>query len=141
MSDFSMALGGMSKGQLTWLRISQGASYLFITLSAMMSLWMIALGVNYKMGFLVMLKNSFLMSVGTFPQTIFFGAIALVPYVLLMIGGSMFLSFGVILLVLFGFSYTLLVWLDFAQWVFDKFINPKLSGAKVGRCIYNRDGT
>ena len=43
--------------------------------------------------------------------------------------------------ILFDFSYALLVWLDFAQWVFDKYINPKLEGAKVGRGIYNKDGT
>ena len=42
---------------------------------------------------------------------------------------------------LFGFSYALLVWLDFAQWVFDKYINPKIEGAKTGRGIYSKDGT
>ena len=41
----------------------------------------------------------------------------------------------------FGIAYALLVWLDFAQWVFDKYINPKIEGAKVGRGIYNKDGT
>ena len=140
MSDLSMAME-LSKGQMTWLRISQGVSYLFITLAALMSLWMIALGVNYKMGFVVMLKNSFLMMLGTLPQTVFFGAIALIPFVLVVIGGSMLTAMGVIAIAMFGFAYALLVWLDFAQWVFDKYINPKLEGAKVGRGIYNRDGT
>ena len=57
------------------------------------------------------------------------------------LGGSMFLSLGIIAFALFGIAYALLVWLDFAQWVFDKYINPKLDGAKVGRGIYNRDGS
>ncbi len=141
ISELSLAGGLVSDGQVIWLRISQVASYLFMTLAAMMSLWMIALGVNYKMSFFVMLKNSFLMSIGTLPQTVFFGVLALIPLVLFMIGGSMLMSFGIIITVLFGFAYALLVWLDFAQWVFDKYINPKLEGAKVGRGIYNRDGS
>ena len=44
-------------------------------------------------------------------------------------------------MILFDFSYALLVWLDFAQWVFDKYINPKIEGARVGRGIYNKDGS
>ena len=141
ISNVTMASGVVEGGQITWLRISQGASYLFMTLGTMMALWMIALGVNYKMTFFVMLKNSFLMTIGTLPQTVFFGVLAFIPIVLLLIGGEMLLSFGIIILILFGLSYMLLVWLDFAQWVFDKYINPKLDGAKVGRGIYNRDGS
>ena len=141
ISHVTIASGAVEGGQITWLRISQGASYLFMTLGTMMSLWMIALGVNYKMSFFVMLKNSFLMTIGTLPQTVFFGVLAFIPIILLMIGGEMILGFGIIILILFGLSYMLLVWLDFAQWVFDKYINPKLDGAKVGRGIYNRDGS
>ena len=141
MSDWNMTVEGVTEGQKTWLRISQGVSYLFITLAAMMSLWMIALGVNYKMSFTIMLKNSFLMMIGTLPQTIFFGVIAIIPFLLVALGGSMLTAMGVIMIALFGFAYVLLVWLDFAQWVFDKYINPKIEGAKVGRGIYNRDGS
>ncbi len=141
MADLNMVSGLTTKGQTTWLRISQGVSYLFISMAAMMSLWMIALGVNYKMTFLIMVKNSFLMMIGTLPQTVFFGALAAIPFVLLVIGGSTLTAIGVIIIALFGFAYALLVWLDFAQWVFDKYINPKLEGAKVGRGIYNRDGS
>ena len=107
----------------------------------MMSLWMIALGVNYKMTFFTMMKNSFLMTIGTLPQTIFFGALAFIPFLLFIFGGTMLIAFAVVIVVLFGIAYALLVWLDFAQWVFDKYINPKIEGAKVGRGIYNRDGS
>ncbi|MBO5737605.1 MAG: hypothetical protein J6S04_07325 [Clostridia bacterium] len=141
ISNVSIASGAVTGGEVTWLRISQGASYLFMTLSAMMALWMIALGVNYKMGFLLMVKNSFLMAIGTLPQTVFFGALAFIPFLVLVLGGTMLISIGIIAVLLFGISYALLVWLDFAQWVFDKYINPKLDGAKVGRGIYNRDGS
>ena len=141
ISNLAIASNAAEEGQITWLRISQGASYLFMSVAAMMSFWMIALGVNYKMNFLTMTKNSFLMTIGTLPQTIFFGALALIPFALFLIGNTMFISLAVVMVVLFGFAYALLVWLDFAQWVFDKYINPKLEGAKVGRGIYNRDGS
>ncbi|MBQ8405891.1 MAG: hypothetical protein IJX09_04480, partial [Clostridia bacterium] len=140
VSELAIA-GDASTAQVVWLRISQGASYLFITMAAMMSLWMIALGVNYKMGFFTLFKNSFLMTIGTFPQTVFFGVLALWPFALFLIGYSLVIVIAVILALLLSLSYALLVWLDFAQWVFDKFINPKISGAKVGRGIYNKDGS
>ena len=81
------------------------------------------------------------MTIGTLPQTIFFGVLALLPFALFLIGGGFLVAMAVMIVLFFGASYTLLVWLDFAQWVFDKYINPKLDGAKVGRGIYNKDGT
>lgn len=140
-SDFTLAVGEVSKSGKFWLSVSKGASYMFIGLGAMMSLWLVALGVNYKMKFFPMLRNAFLMSIGTLPQTVFFGLIAMLPFVLFSFGGTLFTMIALILLLLFGLAYALLVWLDFAQWVFDKYINPKIEGAKVGRGIYNKDGS
>ena len=140
IAEFNIALGEISKFEKVWMRISQVLSNAFIFVSTMMTFWMVALGVNYTLKFPVLLKNAFLLSVGTFPQTIFFGACALVPYLLFLIGGSFFTLIAVVLCLLCGVAYTLLVWLDFAQWVFDKYINPKI-GAKVGRGIYSKDGS
>lgn len=140
IAEFNIALGEISKFEKVWMRISQVLSNAFIFVSTMMTFWMVALGVNYTLKFPVLLKNAFLLSVGTFPQTIFFGACALVPYLLFLIGSSFFTLIAVVLCLLCGVAYTLLVWLDFAQWVFDKYINPKI-GAKVGRGIYSKDGS
>ena len=140
-ADFSLATGGLSKWQKIWMHVSRATSYLLIVFSAMLTLWMIALGVNYKFKFFQMLKNAFLMTIGTLPQTIFFGVIALLPFALFLINSSFMMVIAIFVGLLFGFSFALLVWLDFAQWVFDKYINPKISGAKVGRGIYNKDGT
>lgn len=140
-SDFSLAVGALSKGQKVWLKISEGTSYVLIILGGMMSLWMLALGVNYTMKFFVMVRNAFLMTIGTLPQTLFFGLLALLPFLLFMIGGTLFIMISVAILIMFALAYALLVWLDFAQWVFDRYINPKIEGAKVGRGIYNKDGT
>ncbi len=141
VANLTLVMSELSKFQRVMLQISQITSYLLLAVAAMMSFWMIALGVNYKMSFFTMFKNAFLMSVGTLPQTVFFGVLSMLPFVLLLIGFSFLTVAGVIILFLFGFAYALLVWLDFAQWVFDKFINPKISGAKVGRGVYNKDGT
>ena len=141
LSDYNLALSETAKWQEVMLRISQVVSIGFVVLAAMMSLWIIALGVNYEMSILTLFRNAFLMTVGTLPQTVFFGVIALVPYVLFFIQQPIVLVIGCFLVILIAFSYTFLVWLDFAQWVFDKYINPKIEGAKVGRGIYNKDGT
>ena len=140
VSELALA-GNVGKAQTVWLRISQVTSYLFIIMTGFMSLWMIALGVNYQMGFFTLIRNAFFMTIGTFPQTLFFSVLALWPFALFFLGGSLFIIIGVILGLLLSLSYALLVWLDFAQWVFDKFINPKIEGAKVGRGIYNKDGS
>jgi len=45
---------------------------------------------------------------------------------------------GVILILLFGFSMLLLIWTDFCQWSYDKFINDKVPGAQKNRGIYEK---
>ena len=79
------------------------------------------------------------MTIGMLPQTIFFGLLALLPFLLFLLG-DLFMIISIIILLLFGFSFTLLVWVNFSQWAFDKFINPKL-GVETGKGIWNKDGT
>lgn len=141
LSEFTIATGEITKGQKVWMRISEAMSYVLIIGSAMMSFWMIALGVNYKLKFFTMLRNAFLLMIGTLPQTIFFGVLALLPFVLFLFNATFLTVVAVVMVLLFGLAYALLVWLDFAQWVFDKYINPKIEGAKVGRGIYSKDGS
>ena len=140
-AEFSIVIESLTGFNLVMMRISQVTSYVLLALAAMLSLWMIALGVNYKMSFFGMIRNAFLLTVATLPQTIFFAVLAFLPFACFLIGGTTFAMIGFILLLLFGISYALLVWLDFAQWVFDKYVNPKIKGAKVGRGIYNKDGS
>ncbi len=141
LSEFTLAAGETTSVQRVLMEISKVTGYVFIVVTAMMSFWMLALGVNYKMGFWLLLKNSFLMVIGTLPQTIFFGALALIPFLLFLVGGSLFTIIAIIIFLMCGVSYALLVWLDFAQWIFDKYINPKIEGAKINRGVFNKDGT
>lgn len=141
-ADFSIAMQNLTGWKKVWMVISQVTSYTLIVVSAFMSFWMIALGVNYTHKFFAMLRNAFLLMIGTIPQTIFFGALSMIPYVFFLFGEQpLLLTLGIIMVLLFGLAYTLLVWLNFGQWVFDKYINPRIEGAKVGRGIYNKDGS
>lgn len=45
---------------------------------------------------------------------------------------------GVILCALLGFSWFLLIWTDYSQWAFDKFINDRVPGAQKNRGIYEK---
>ncbi|MBE5752807.1 MAG: hypothetical protein E7343_01900 [Clostridiales bacterium] len=139
--EFMIAMGGLSGVEETFGMIAIVLSYAMIVFAGMMSFWMIALGVNYEQKFFVLLKNSALITIGSLPQTIFFGVIALLPFALFLIESTFFIMISITVLVLFAFTWALLVWLDFAQWLFDKYINPKIEGAKVGRGIYNEETT
>ena len=139
--DFSLAIGNLSKAQTVFMTISKVMSYIFIVLLIMVSFWMLALGVNYDLKFFMLIRNAFIVTVATVFQTAFFIVLALIPYLLLLIQSPFFMLIGIFAALLFALAYTFLVWLDFAQWVFDKYINPRIQGAKVGRGIFNKDGT
>lgn len=138
-TDLMLAMDGLDKVGEVMLWISKIFSFAFIFMAAVMAFWMLAQGVNYEVRFGTMLRNAFLMGIATFPQTLFFGAIAILPFALFFLNGTLFLMIAVLALIFLSFSFALLVWLDFAQWVFDRYINPKLKGAKVGRGLYSKD--
>ena len=120
-ADLCVATGSPNAG---WLIASKVIGYLFVALCSLFCLWMIALGPAYRHNPWTLLRNSVVMTFGTFPQTVLFAALATWPvFVVLFVTGFFSLIF-VVLIVLFGISYFCLVWLDFTQWAFDKFIDP-----------------
>ncbi len=124
--DFNVASGMVSGAEVAWLRVAQVISYILIAFAAMILLWSIALNVYYEQTFFKGLKNAFYLTIGTLPQTVFFGALAIAPFALFLLGSvSILISIALVCLILFSFAYSLLVWLDFAQWVFDRYITPK----------------
>ena len=134
LSDVSLALGTAS----SWVLVAgKVMGYLLFFFAALVCLWMISLGINYKQGVWTLFRNAVVMTVGTFPQTIFFAFLAILPFLLLLLG-SFFMALGLILVLLFGFSFAMLVWMDYSQWAFDRFINPKI-GVATGRGIYNKE--
>ena len=139
-ANLSLATTTLPEWQEVWMKISIVVSYVIVGFAALISFWMIALGVNYVQNFFTMLKNATLITLGSLPQSVFFAVIAIVPFLLFLINSSFVMTWAFVILILFGFAWALLVWLDFAQWLFDKFINPKIKGAKVNRGIYGKEG-
>ena len=135
-SEWILAVG---EGNSVLMTISIAISYIAIAIVTIMYLWMLSMGGSYKLKFFQLLKNSFLMAFGLIFQNVFFVIIMAIPLLLVLLG-SFFQMIGIIILILFGLSYMLLVWLDYSQWAFDKFIESKREGGKVNRGIYAKVG-
>ena len=135
-SEYIIASG---TGSTVWMTISMAISYVAIVIFTMMYLWMLAMGGSYKLKFFQLFKNSFLMTFGLIFQNIFFVILMAIPVILILLG-SFFQMVGIVFMILFGLSFMLLVWLDYTQWAFDKFIESKRAGGKVNRGIYSKVG-
>jgi hypothetical protein len=119
------------------LIVSQVLSYTLLATFTIMTFHMITMSVTYDLKFTQLLRNSFLFTIGLLPQNLFFIFLGAIPF-LVMLLGSFFMGLGIILVLVFGFSLMLLVWTDFSQWSYDKFINDKVPGAQKNRGIYEK---
>ena len=139
-NDFASVLIASGSSLRGWLIASQVLGYILLVLALFVCLWMISLGINYKQGAWALFRNAVIMTIGTFLQTIIFAALALWPFALVIFasGTTLVFVFGVILLVLFSFSYAMLVWMSFCQWAFDRFVNPQM-GYDVGKGLYDKN--
>lgn len=138
LADYYVTIGAPGSG---WLVASKVVGYIFVAFFTLVCMWMLSLGVNYKQGPWSLFRNAVIMTIGTFPQTVFFAALSLWPFFLVLFTGmnvTFLLVIGVLIMILLGCSYALLVWMDYSQWAFDKFINPNI-GVAVGRGLYNKD--
>ena len=133
-SNLIIAVGA---GNEVLFTISKVISYIAIGLFTLMYLWMLSMGGSYKLKFFQLLKNAFLMTFGLIFQNVFFVVLMAIPAILILLG-SFFQIIGIIIMILFGLSYMLLVWLDYTQWAFDKFIETRREGGKVNRGIYSK---
>ena len=135
ISDWLVALGVNGAG---WLIASKVMGYIFVALAVLICFWMISLGISYKQGPWALFRNAVVMTIGTFPQTVFFAALATFPVFITIFTTGFFSIIMLLILILFGVSYALLVWLDYSQWAFDRFINPNM-GIATGRGLYNKE--
>lgn len=96
---------------------------------------MITMTVTYKLTFLQVLKNAFLMTIAMPFHNVFFIVVALLPLLIMLFGGIM-TTVGFTLMFIFGISFALLVWTDFCHWGYDKYINDRIPEAQKNRGIY-----
>ena len=99
------------------------------------SAWILAVGVSYKVKFKYLIKNSFVLLFGTIIQTVFMLGFSLIPVWFLLIGESVgfFKIIGYVLFLFFGFSFIILCWLAFTQWAFDMYITPAIKSEEEAR--------
>lgn len=125
--DIVIAEGGSGAGPTT--------AYAFIIIATILvglyCAWLLATGVSYRLKFTQLLKNAFVLMIGSPVHTIFMAGFALIPVWIYLIGmaASLFTIIAYILFVLFGFSFIIMVWMSFTQWVFDLYVTPNFKKA------------
>ena len=133
-ADRNLAIGN----GIRWLWVtSKVFTYITLIFFSIMTLHMITMSVTYNMRFWSLVRNSFLFTIALGPQNVFFALLVSLPFLLLFVGGMLF-AIGFLVVLLFGLSFSLLVWTDYSQWAYDKFINDKVAGAQKNRGIYER---
>ncbi len=101
-----------------------------------MLLFLCTQAVTYKLKAFGLIKNSFLFAIALFPQTVFFIALSVLPFVLIAL---LPLNIGMLfwlVAILLGGGYLVLIWTVYSQWVFDRFVNDKVKGAVKNRGMY-----
>ena len=126
------------KGTNFWLTISKVFSYIMLGFLSITYLYMLSMGVTYELKFTQLIRNAMIMTIALIPTNIFFAAFALVTFVIMALG-QLGISLGLVILVMFGVSGAALIWTNYSQWAFDKFINDKVAGAVKNRGIYSKE--
>lgn len=98
-------------------------------------MWILAVGVSYKVKFKYLIKNSFVLLFGTIIQSLFMIGFSLIPVWLVMLGGALefFKIIGYLVFIFIGFSFIVLCWMSYTQWVFDMFITPAVKTEEEAR--------
>ena len=112
-------------------------SYIMIGILSITYLYMLSMGVTYNLKFGQLVRNAILMTIALVPSNLFFAAFALVTVIIMCLGNMAF-AFGLIIFLFFGLSIAMLIWTNYSQWAFDKFINDKVPGAVKNRGIYSK---
>lgn len=128
---WQIALGASKAGPIT----AQVFMIIATVIVGVIMMWIIAVGVSYRVKLKYLIKNSFVLLFGTIIQSLFMIGFSLIPVWLLLIGTSaqLFNIIGLLIFIFFGFSYIVLCWLSFTQWVFDMFISPAVKSEEEAR--------
>ena len=118
VADWQIAMGE-SKGLFITSKV---IGYVIMSFILLVALWMISLGIEYKLKPLSLIRNAIVLTVGTFPQTVLFAAVAIAPIFLIMFTSGFLFVIGFAFYIFIGFSYFLLVWSCYSSWVLDKFL-------------------
>ena len=110
-------------------------AYVLIIIFSVMTLHMITMSVTYNLKLRHLIKNSFVFTFALLPNNVLFLFLGAIPFLLLLFDGFLMII-GMLLIFLMGFSHFLLVWTNYCQWGYDKFLNDKVKGAQKNKGIY-----
>ena len=127
-ADLEMAYGAAAGGPIT----AKVCIIIVTVIVGMYAMWVYAVGISYKVKLKYLIKNSLVLFAGTILQSIFMIGFVLIPAWIMLIGMSVpfFLVVGIFLFIFIGFSFILLSWMAYTQWVFDSFITPAIATEK-----------
>ena len=113
------------EGAKWYLVLSQ---ILLVIIMIYMALWYLtatSMAVTYSSGIMPLMKNSILVNTVLLPLNIFFAGFSGLIFWLLLLGQS-FRMLAILFILMFGVSFSMLVWTVYSQWIYDKFINPNI---------------
>ena len=134
IANYMLAIG---QGSNVWLNIAKGMTLIMLAFITIMYAYMITMGVTYDLKFTKLIKNAFIFTIALIPFNVFFLFLAIIPLLVFLING-IGTVIGIFAALIISFSWFLLVWTNYSQWAFDKFINDKVPGAKKNRGIYEK---
>ena len=136
--DFVNYLFAIDWGMTWLLYVAKICVYIFMSIITIIMLYMLTMGVTYKLKYRHLIKNAFLLTFGLLPTNVIFILLALVPFLLYLIPVTFLQLILMMLIILVGLCYAMLVWTNYSQWVFDRTMNPRIEGAKTGRGMYEK---
>lgn len=139
LSNYQLALS--SKWDWVFV-VSKIVAYVIMAFFTIVYLFMLTMGVTYKITFWQNFRNAIILAFGLLPFNAFFVVLALLPLLLLLTNiGSITFSIGVMLVIFISLAFFLLVFTNYSQWTFDEFINDRVAGAKKYRGIYKQNAS
>ncbi|MBR5439426.1 MAG: hypothetical protein IKV61_04340 [Clostridia bacterium] len=139
LSDYQIALS--SEWDFVFV-ISKIVSYVLIAFFTCVYVYMLTMGVTYKITFWQNFRNAVILSFGLLPLNIAFFALGALPLLLLFTNiGSITFAIGIMLVIFISISFFFLVFTNYSHWAFDEFINDRVAGAKKYRGIYKQSAS
>jgi len=134
--------GEMAAGNALYL-VPQMISCTLAVLWLCALLYAYPLMVTYRLRLKDLLRNSLLLAVGRLPMTVGLKLLSLLPTAIAVAVAVLtpYLQWVILIYaayyLCFGFSLSRFIGASYSNAVFDKYINPRIEGAAVGRGIYN----
>ena len=106
-------------------------------------LYLYPLMITYRLRFKDLLRNGMLLTMGRLPMTVGLKLLSILPTAIAVAVAFLTPYFQWVILIyavyylVFGFSLSRFIGASYSNGVFDKYINPQIEGAEVGRGLYH----